>query len=91
MQHPGGQAYAVLTLCRAAAALATGGQVSKLAAARVGRSGYPEWSTLIDWAEQWWYQGGSDDDAGRFGDVHRCVVDVSTRLLECYGDLLADR
>jgi hypothetical protein len=54
------QAYAVLTLCRAAEALATGRQVSKLAAANAGRSRYPEWSTLIDWAQDWWYHSGSD-------------------------------
>jgi hypothetical protein len=44
MQHPGGQAYTVLTLCRAAEALATGRQVSKLAAAQVAKSRFPEWS-----------------------------------------------
>ena len=53
MQHAGGQAYAVLTLCRAAEALATGRQVSKLAAAKVSRSRFPEWSALIDWAQEW--------------------------------------
>jgi predicted nucleotidyltransferase len=87
MQHAGGQAYAVLTLCRAAEALATGHQVSKLAAAKVGRSRFPEWSALIDWAQQWWYQGGLDPDGGRFEEVRRFVVDVSARLLERY-DLL---
>lgn len=90
MQHAGGQAYAVLTLCRAAAALATGRQVSKLEAARAGKSRYPEWSALIDWAERWWYQGGSDDDVGRFDEVRQFVFDVSTGLLEHYEVLLAD-
>jgi hypothetical protein len=66
MQHVGGQAYAVLTLCRAAEALGTGRNGSKLAAAKVGRSMFPEWATLIDWAQQWWYRGGSNSDAGRF-------------------------
>jgi Domain of unknown function (DUF4111)/Nucleotidyltransferase domain len=50
MQHTGGQAYTVLTLCRAAEALATRPQVSKLAAAHAGMSRFSEWSELIDWA-----------------------------------------
>ena len=87
MQHAGGQAYAVLTLCRAAEALETGRQVSKLAAAEVGRSRFPEWSALIDWARDWWYQGGSDSDGGRFEEVRRFVVDVSARLLKRYDRL----
>ena len=89
MQATGGQAYAVLTLCRAAEALATGRQVSKLAAAKVGRSRFPEWSALIDWAQEWWYHGGSDLDHGRFEDVRRFVNDVSARLLQRY-DILPD-
>lgn len=72
MQHAGGQAYAVLTICHAAAALATGRQVSKLAAASVGRSSHPQGSALIDWAEQWWY-GGSDSAVGRFEEVRPFV------------------
>lgn len=84
MQHAGGQAYAVLTLCRAAEALETGRQVSKLTAAKVGRSRFPEWSALIDWAQEWWYHGGSDSDGGQFEEVRRFVVDVSARLLRRY-------
>jgi hypothetical protein len=84
MQHPGGQAYTVLTLCRAAEALATGRQVSKLAAAQVAKSRFPEWSALIDWAQEWWYQGGSNSDVGRFEEVRQFVVDVSARSLERY-------
>jgi predicted nucleotidyltransferase len=87
MRHTGGQAYTVLTLCRAAEALATGRQVSKLAAAKVGMSRFPEWSALIDWAQEWWYQGGSESDVGRFEEVRRFVVDVSARSLKRY-DLL---
>ena len=86
MQHTGGQAYTVLTLCRAAEALATRRQVSKLAAANVGTSRFPEWSELIDWAREWWYNG-SDLDHGQFGDVRRFVDDVSARSLKRY-DLL---
>jgi Domain of unknown function (DUF4111) len=69
MQATGAQAYVVLTLCRAAETLATGRLVSKLAAANAGRSRFPQWSTLIAWAQDWWYHGGSDFDHGRFEDV----------------------
>jgi hypothetical protein len=84
MQGTGAQAYAVLTLCRAAETLASGRLVSKLAAANVGRSRFPEWSALIDWAQDWWYQGGSEFDHGRFEDVRRFVNDVSARSLRHY-------
>ena len=87
MQHAGGQAYAVLTLCRAAEALETGQQVSKRAAAEAGRSRFPEWSALIGWARDWWYRGGSDSDSDRFEEVRRFVVDVSARLLKRYDSL----
>jgi predicted nucleotidyltransferase len=75
----GAQAYAVLTLCRAAETLATGRQVSKLVAAHAGTSRFPEWSALIDWARKWWYHGGSDSDQGRFEDVRRFVEQVSAQ------------
>jgi predicted nucleotidyltransferase len=84
MQATGAQAYVVLTLCRAAETLATGRLVSKLAAANAGRSRFPEWSTLIAWAQDWWYHGGSDFDHGRFEDVCRFVNDVSADLLRHY-------
>lgn len=85
MQHAGGQAYAVLTLCRAAEALETGRQVSKLAAAQVSRSRFPEWSALIDWARDWWYHGGSDQDDGRADEMRRFVDDVSEWSLRHQG------
>jgi aminoglycoside adenylyltransferase-like protein/nucleotidyltransferase-like protein len=87
MQTTGAQAYAVLTLCRAAEALATGRQVSKLAAAKAARSRFREWSALIDWAQNWWYHGGSDLDHGRFEDVRRFVKDLSARSLRHYAIL----
>jgi predicted nucleotidyltransferase len=87
MQATGAQAYAVLTLCRAAETLATGRQVSKLAVANAGRSRYPEWSALISWAQDWWYHSGSDLDHGRFEDVRRFVDDVSARSLRHYNIL----
>ena len=87
MQTTGAQAYAVLTLCRAAETLATGRQVSKLAAANAGKSRFPDWSALIDWARDWWYHGGSELDQGRFEDVRRFVNHVSARLLRQYAIL----
>ena len=84
MQATGAQAYAVLTLCRAAETLATGRHVSKLAAANAGRSRFQKWSALIDWAQDWWYHGGSDLDQGRFEDVRRFVNDVSAWSLRHY-------
>jgi predicted nucleotidyltransferase len=89
MQATGAQAYAVLTLCRAAETLATGRQVSKLAAGNAGRSRFPEWSALIDWAQDWWYHRGSDLDPGRFEDVRRFVNHVSAWSLRHY-DILPD-
>jgi predicted nucleotidyltransferase len=84
MQAVGAQAYAVLTLCRATEALATGRQVYKLVAAKAGRSRFPEGSPLIDWAQDWWYHGGSDLDHRRFEDVRRFVADLSARSLLRY-------
>jgi predicted nucleotidyltransferase len=91
VQHPraGDQAYTVLTLCRAAEAVATGRQLSKLAAARVGESRFLEWSALIDWARAWWYDGGSDQDDGRADEVRRFVVDVSEWSLR-HQDMVPD-
>jgi hypothetical protein len=85
LQH----AYTVVTLCRAAEPLATGRQLSKLAAAHAGKSRFPEWSVLIDRAREWWYDGGSDLDNGRSEEVRRFVVDVSARSLMRY-NLLPD-
>lgn len=91
IEHPGAgnQAYTVLTLCRGAEALATGRQVSKLAAARAGMARFPEWSALIDWAREWWYDGGSELDDGQVEDVRRFVDDVSARSLRHY-EMLPD-
>jgi predicted nucleotidyltransferase len=81
MMTPGGQAYSVLTLCRSAASLATGHQVSKRQGAGAGRTLFPEWSGLIAWACSWWYEGGTDSDPGKRDEVERFVNDVSRRLL----------
>lgn len=73
MRGPGGQAYAVLTLCRALHVLAGGGQVSKRAAGRWAAARHPEWAELIGWAERWWYAGGLDAEPGRYAEVERFV------------------
>jgi len=85
----GEQAYTVLTLCRAAEVLATGSQLSKLAAARSGVSRFAKWSALIDWAQEWWYDAGSDLDQGRSEDVRQFVNDISARLLRDHDTGLA--
>jgi hypothetical protein len=78
---PGQQAYAVLTVCRAVATLATGRQLSKRAAADDARVRLPEWAALIAWARDWWYADGSDQDPDRFAEVSRFVTEVSAATL----------
>jgi predicted nucleotidyltransferase len=77
----GFQAYAVLTVCRAAALLGTGERLSKRQAARWATTVYPQWGRWIDWAEAWWYDDGSQDDRpprdGR--DVKQFVAHVADR------------
>lgn len=51
--HRGGQAYAILTLCRALYACAKGEQVSKQEAAAWAQARYPEWAPLIGDALVW--------------------------------------
>lgn len=81
MRHPGGQAYAVLTLCRALYSSAHGGQLSKRAAGRWAQERLPEWGALIGWALEWWYEGGTQTpDMDRFPETRRFVHDVSDRI-----------
>jgi aminoglycoside adenylyltransferase-like protein/nucleotidyltransferase-like protein len=77
--RPGHQSYVVLTVCRAAAFLSTGERRSKRQAARWATAAYPRWSSLIDWAERWWYEGGSEDESARpaAGGLERFVEEVS--------------
>jgi Domain of unknown function (DUF4111) len=81
MRSPGTQAYAVLTVCRAAAALDSGQQISKRAAAAYGTKHLPQWSPLIEWACDWWYGGGQDDEPERFNEVARFVREVTPTIL----------
>ena len=60
MRSPGGQAYAVLTVCRALHLVREGTQVSKRQAAEYAVTEVPEWAELIRWAQDWWYAEGSD-------------------------------
>ncbi len=77
----GGQAYAVLALCRAAAALVEHRQLSKRAAAAVGAKLFPDWAELIDWARRWWYTGGSDVAPGHPEEVRQFVEYSTERIL----------
>lgn len=81
MTTPGGQAYAVLTLCRAWHLFTAGRQVSKRSAARHASAALPQWAALIDWAHDWWYAGGDDEEESRLVETTRFVDDVSSRIL----------
>ena len=81
MAGAGGQAYAVLTLCRAAVLLETGEQMSKKAAAEHLAQAVPAWADLTLWASDWWFDGGHDDEPARTDEVRRFVDETSARLL----------
>lgn len=81
MQGPGGQSYAVLTVCRALHLERTGRQVSKRRAADYAVAAVPEWAGLILWARDWWYAAGSDDEGSRHPETIRFVDDLSARIL----------
>jgi hypothetical protein len=82
MRTPGAQAYAVLTLCRAAATLDTGRQVSKRAAAAYAAASMPEHAPLIKWARDWWYGSATDADADHFPEVVRFVKSITSVILQ---------
>lgn len=81
MATPGGQAYAVLSLCRAAVLLETGEQLSKKAAATHVAQGEPGQADVVLWARDWWYESGSDDEPPRTDEVRRFVDETSASLL----------
>lgn len=81
MTGVGGQAYAVLTLCRARHRLLEGRQVSKRSAATLTAAALPGWAPLILWAQAWWYDGGRDDEPSRLPEVIRFVDMTSDQLL----------
>lgn len=82
MTGPGGQSYAVLTLCRALHLFSEGNQVSKRAAATHVATALPEWLELVHWARDWWYADGLDDAPNRHDEVTRFVDDVSSRIID---------
>lgn len=53
MTHIGGQAYAILTMCRALYLCRNGEQVSKIQAAQWARKALPEWAATIQNAVSW--------------------------------------
>lgn len=53
VRHAGWQAYAILTVCRGACALATGQTVSKLTAATWAKTAWPDHAELIERAIAW--------------------------------------
>lgn len=73
----GAQAYAVLTVCRGRAALATRRQVSKRGGAQYGIPTWPQWRELVEWARDWWFCGGSDQEPSRYAEVVAFVRDVA--------------
>ena len=78
----GGQAYAVLTLCRALYSSRLGEQVSKRQAGIWASGQLHRWSALIAWALGWWYAGGSDvSGEDRHPEVTRFVEEVSDQVL----------
>ena len=71
MENLPGQAYAILTLCRALYAAKNGEQVSKKEAALWAQVSYPQWATLIKKALAWRTGGRSEatDQAAAFSET----------------------
>ena len=46
----------------------------------------PEWRGLIRWADDWWYQNGSDLTPHRMSDVTAFVQSASQLAVERYGE-----
>ncbi len=79
-----GEAYAVLTVCRAATLLRTGRWISKRAAAEEFEAYSQRWSELVRWAREWWYAGGLTLEPSRSEEVRRFVQETCHQLdFEC--------
>jgi hypothetical protein len=78
----GSQAYAVLTVSRAAALLRTNERLSKRQAAHWAATQFPRWTHWIVWAESWWYAGGSENDPppGDGGTLSQLVADLKAQV-----------
>jgi predicted nucleotidyltransferase len=78
-----GQAYTILTMCRAIYVLRTGKQASKREAALWAQEEYPEWSRLIQsalaWRQAW--REENIDHAATHSETTRFVNFVSDRIL----------
>lgn len=81
MRSPGGQAYAVLTVCRALHLVREGSQVSKRRAADYAIVEAPDGAELIRWSRDWWYDGGSDDEDSRHPEAIRFVDETTAAIL----------
>ncbi|WP_020142442.1 GNAT family N-acetyltransferase [Terracoccus sp. 273MFTsu3.1] len=81
MKTIGAQAYSVLSICRAWCAVVEGEQLSKRAAADRFMAERPSDADLVEWARDWWYEGGSDGAEGRFAQVSAFVTRTSRAIL----------
>jgi L-rhamnose mutarotase/predicted nucleotidyltransferase len=83
MQHLGGQAYAILTMCRALYIYRNGEQVSKRQAALWAQQDLPEWSSLIANALVWRtdYRASSVDPMATFPETSRFVYFVVNQIV----------
>lgn len=81
------QAYAVLTLCRAARTLATGEQSSKIQAAEWAAREWPQWSGLIQQALTWRRTAGDASANGEatLPEVRRFVTFALGECERIYG------
>lgn len=78
----GGEAYAVLTLCRASVLLRESRWVSKRVASEELEAQQPRWAALIRWAREWWYAAGLSIDTTREAEVSAFVRELSGHLIE---------
>ncbi len=85
MRTVGGQAYSVLSLCRAWCLSDSGEQLSKRAAADRAAEGLPRDAPLVTWARDWWYAGGGDDEPDRHAEVQDFVRRTSLKILHDAG------
>lgn len=83
MQHRKGQAYAILSMCRALYTCTHGGQLSKVQAAAWAQAELPEWADLIANALLWRVapDDPTTDNAATFDRARRFVLAVRERIL----------
>jgi hypothetical protein len=82
--HRPGQAYAILTMCRALYAVTYGEQVSKKRAAKWVQTIMPEWKWLIEAALQWRADWRTDvpDPLATIPDTRKFVYQAVDRILD---------